>query len=90
MSCEYENTPPSDGQEGGGAPLTCSVRDFARIAGISRDAAYELANSIDPPPGFTLGRSYRVIVSRIPEYLDALAERETESRLSRLRKRPHL
>ena len=61
-------------------PLTCSVPEFASIVGISRDHAYELVHSRFPPPGFMAGRSYRIIRSRITEYLDQLYEKELEAR----------
>lgn len=63
--------------------ITCSVREFAEIVGVSRDCAYELVNSSCPPPGFKVGKGYRVITARIPEYLDALYERELEERAAR-------
>lgn len=61
-------------------PITCSIQEFAQIIGISRDRAYELMHSKFPPPGFKVGKAYRVIVSRIPEYVDALYEKELEKR----------
>ena len=77
MSCDNEES-KTIGEEG--RPLTCSVQEFARIAGISREEAYARVGSMFPPPGFRSGRSYRVIAARIPGYLDELAERELESR----------
>lgn len=59
---------------------TCSVQEFAQVVGISRDRAYELVNSACPPPGFKMGKGYRVIVSRIDAYMDELYEMELKSR----------
>lgn len=88
MSCENEETKTTGEEAAHGAapqgPLTCSVQEFARIAGLSREDAYARVGSALPPPGFRSGRSYRVIVSRIPGYLDELAERERESRMGDL------
>lgn len=88
MSCENEETKTTTGEEAAPqGPLTCSVQEFARIAGLSREDAYARVGSVLPPPGFRSGRSYRVIVSRIPGYLDELAERERESRAGAIGKR---
>ena len=88
MSCENEETKTTAGEEAAPqGPLTCSVQEFARIAGLSREDAYARVGSVLPPPGFRSGRSYRVIVSRIPGYLDELAERERESRAGAIGKR---
>lgn len=88
MSCENENATANGavavGEGAPQGPLTCSVREFARIAGLSREDAYARVSSACPPPGFRSGRSYRVIVLRIPGYLDELAERERESRMGDL------
>lgn len=59
---------------------TCSVQEFAQVVGISRDRAYELVNSPCPPPGFRLGKGYRIITGRIDEYMDELYEMELKSR----------
>ena len=64
-------------------PMTCSVPEFAAILGISRDRAYEMVNSMFPPPGFKVGKGYRIIKSRIPEYADQLYEREIAMRKGR-------
>ena len=61
-------------------PLTCSVQEFAAIVGISRDRAYELVHSEFPPPGFKVGKGYRIIKSRIEDYIDQLFERELAAR----------
>ena len=61
-------------------PLTCSVHEFAAMVGISRDHAYEMVHSVFPPPGFRVGKAYRIIRSRVPEYLDQLAERDLSMR----------
>ena len=85
-----------DGEEVGGAatadpdkqsiPKTCSVAEFARILGIGKDAANSLIDSDFPPPGFKVGRSYRIITARIDEYMEALYQRELEQRGLRLPK----
>lgn len=67
--------------------MTCSVQEFAKAVGISRDRAYELVHSEFPPPGFRVGKGYRVITSRIGAYMDALYERELESRRARAPRR---
>lgn len=75
----WEDETHADGQP----PLTCSVGEFAKVVGISRDRAYELVHSEFPPPGFKVGKGYRVIRSRIPEYVDQLYERELAARKRR-------
>lgn len=59
---------------------TCSVSEFAAEVGISRDRAYELVNSPVPPPGFKVGKGYRIIRSRIDAYMDELYDMELEAR----------
>ena len=73
----------SDASAGAQPPLTCSVQEFAAIVGIGRDHAYELVHSDFPPPGFKLGKGYRIIRSRISEYIDQLYERELAARSRR-------
>lgn len=78
---ETEQQEQSNEKQG---PLTCSVQEFAQIVGISRDRAYELVHSIYPPPGFKVGKSYRIITERIMDYIDELSNRELENRASKL------
>lgn len=70
----------SEGFVDSSSERTCSVFEFAREIGISRDRAYELVNSAYPPPGFKVGKGYRIIRSKIDAYMDELYEMELESR----------
>lgn len=65
--------------------LTCSVAEFARMVGISRDRAYELVHSEFPPPHIRSGKAHRIIVARIREYVDALADEESAARRGMMR-----
>lgn len=61
-------------------PLTCSVIEFARIAGIKDNQARTVCAGMYPPPLVVVGRETRVIRARIPEWLDCEAERQQKER----------
>lgn len=55
------------------------------MVGISRDRAYELVHSEFPPPHIRSGKAHRIIVARIREYVDALADEESAARRGMMR-----
>lgn len=51
-------------------PLTCGIEEFARIVGIGEAAARALtAGELHRPPGFYVGKQYRIIREEIPRWL---------------------
>ena len=60
--------------------LTCSILEFAHIAGIKDTQARSICAGLYPPPLIVVGRETRVIRSHIPEWLDSEAARQMNGR----------
>lgn len=54
-------------------PMTCGVAEFARIIGVNLEKAREIVASVNRPPGFYIGRKYRVLRSEIEGWLAELS-----------------
>lgn len=68
----------TDSQTDETSTLTCSLAEAAAITGLSYDylmGQSKVKNPKDRVPGFKVGKStFRVLVARLPEWLDHKAE----------------
>lgn len=55
---------------------TISVKEFAKIMGCSENVAREMCRSKNPPPYIKIGNRYRIIISRLDQWLDTIIGNE--------------
>lgn len=55
---------------------TIGVKEFAEIMGVGESTAREMIRSKNPPPYIKVGNRYRIIISRIDEWLNKLIGQE--------------
>lgn len=54
---------------------TCSIREFAKLVGISYDTARELCKSRNAPPGFYSGSHFKIWLPELQPYMSELAKK---------------
>lgn len=55
---------------------TLSIEEFAEIMDIGRDAARQMCRSSNPPPYIKIGNRYRIISSRLDQWIDSIIGQE--------------
>lgn len=51
---------------------TLSVEEFAKVMDIGKDAARQMCRSSNPPPYIKIGNRYRIIISRLDQWIDSI------------------
>ena len=67
-------------------PRLMSVEEFARVLGVSTDAARTICASECPPPHIRIGRERKVIRARVDQWLEEIEGHVFATRIHKARR----
>lgn len=55
---------------------TIGIKEFAKVMGCSENVARQMCRSHNPPPYIKIGNRYRIIISRLDQWIDTVIGNE--------------